>query len=71
MNIDLKNKTLLNPAEAAKLYGIECGKLRTYLKNHPDSEFILMYRKRFLIDHAAFDEFLARGGAISNAKKRR
>lgn len=68
--MDLKNKTLLNPAEVAMLYGIGYVRFRTYLKNRPDSDFILMYRKRVLINHAAFDEFLARGGAISNAKKR-
>lgn len=71
MQNDANNKSTLTPAECAALYHIGPVTLRKYLKNHPDCGFIRKYRERTLIDRPLFDQFLAEGGKISNAKKRR
>lgn len=71
MQNDASNKSTLTPAECAALYHIGEMTLRKYLKNHPDSVFIRKYRERTLIDRPLFDRFLAEGGKISNATKRR
>ena len=71
MHNDANNKRTLTPDECSALYHIGNVTLRTYLKNHPDCGFIRKYKKRTLIDRPLFEQFLAEGGKISNAKKRR
>lgn len=71
MQNNAEHKSTLTPAECAALYHIGGVTLRTYIKNHPDCGFIRKYRERTLIDRPLFDQFLAKGGKISNATKRR